>query len=309
MDSNGDGVVQESEVPEERRGMYRMMSTRMGQDPSKGIALDKIREAMSSRGRNDQQRSAESPSEKKDDSKKKAEEEKPLVPGFGLDREPATVAGFGVRIEPGGQGVLEGDKKIDPRIRAIVRRNDRNHNGLLDKDEWGGLQGDTNKIDRNHDERITVDELVADASERQRSWRQRSGPGMGGGFDPRDNNRYQEEDKEATTPENKLRSFRFLSARERLPAGLPGWFVERDSNGDGQVAMAEYASNWTASTVSEYRRYDKNGDGVIVPEECLNRAGASAVADEGTAESPKPASGSPPGGSSGSGKATPWWLQ
>ena len=54
-----------------------------------------------------------------------------------------------------------------------------------------------------------------------------------------------------------------------LPKGLPDWFVERDSNEDGQVAMCEYATYWSDAKALEFGFYDLNNDGIITPLECL----------------------------------------
>jgi hypothetical protein len=71
------------------------------------------------------------------------------------------------------------------------------------------------------------------------------------------------------------KSYRFLSPQERLPRGLPDWFLRKDADGDGQVAMAEYASSgWSEALAEEFTKHDLNGDGVITPEECLKAANA-----------------------------------
>ncbi len=62
---------------------------------------------------------------------------------------------------------------------------------------------------------------------------------------------------------------RFLTARERLPKGLPDWFLEKDVNGEGQVTMAEFTDHWTPEKVAEFARYDLNHDGIITAAECL----------------------------------------
>lgn len=62
---------------------------------------------------------------------------------------------------------------------------------------------------------------------------------------------------------------RFLTARERLPKGLPDWFLEKDMHGDGQITMAEFTDNWTPDKVAEFARYDLNHDGIITAAECL----------------------------------------
>ena len=62
---------------------------------------------------------------------------------------------------------------------------------------------------------------------------------------------------------------RFLTARERLPKGLPDWFLEKDVNGNGQITMAEFTDTWTPEKLAEFARYDLNHDGIITAAECL----------------------------------------
>ncbi|MEM1304305.1 MAG: hypothetical protein AAGG46_05390 [Planctomycetota bacterium] len=56
-----------------------------------------------------------------------------------------------------------------------------------------------------------------------------------------------------------------------MPSGLPSWFRQRDENGDGQVAMHEYADKWSASRVRDFQRYDQNGDGLVTADEAATR--------------------------------------
>ena len=56
---------------------------------------------------------------------------------------------------------------------------------------------------------------------------------------------------------------------DRLPPGLSNTFFELDADGDGQISMSEFATNWTTSKANEFVRYDRNGDGVITAEEWL----------------------------------------
>ena len=72
----------------------------------------------------------------------------------------------------------------------------------------------------------------------------------------------------AATP-NKSRSGRFLTPTERLPKGLPDWFLAKDVNGQGQITMAEFATEWTPETAAEFDRYDLNHDGIITAAEVL----------------------------------------
>ena len=54
-----------------------------------------------------------------------------------------------------------------------------------------------------------------------------------------------------------------------LPADLPEWFRQRDTNSDLQVTMAEFAEDWTAEKVTEFEKHDLNGDGIVTPGECV----------------------------------------
>jgi len=49
--------------------------------------------------------------------------------------------------------------------------------------------------------------------------------------------------------------------------GLPAWFFERDLDRDGQVAMHEFADEWTIELRQEFQTIDLNGDGLLTPRE------------------------------------------
>lgn len=49
--------------------------------------------------------------------------------------------------------------------------------------------------------------------------------------------------------------------------GLPAWFFERDLDRDGQVAMHEFADEWTVELREEFLAIDTNGDGLLTPRE------------------------------------------
>jgi subtilisin-like proprotein convertase family protein/Ca2+-binding EF-hand superfamily protein len=55
---------------------------------------------------------------------------------------------------------------------------------------------------------------------------------------------------------------------------LPGWFYELDENRDGQVAMSEFSTDWTADKVTEFDLLDSNGDGLLT---ALEVAGSKAM--------------------------------
>jgi hypothetical protein len=43
------------------------------------------------------------------------------------------------------------------------------------------------------------------------------------------------------------------------PGDLPDWFAAHDRNSDGQIALSE----WERDRLSEFRHWDRNGDGFI----------------------------------------------
>lgn len=54
-----------------------------------------------------------------------------------------------------------------------------------------------------------------------------------------------------------------------VTAGLPGWFYELDLNRDGQVAMEEYADDWTPEKFAEFSSLDTNDDGLLTESEVV----------------------------------------
>ncbi len=68
--------------------------------------------------------------------------------------------------------------------------------------------------------------------------------------------------------------FTYLKERQSEASGgaegLPGWFYELDSNRDDQVAMEEFATEWTPEKVREFTSLDANGDGLLTVAEVID---------------------------------------
>ncbi len=174
----------------------------------------------------------------------------------------------------------------------MMKRYDKNGDGVLDKTEWSQMSGDPEKYDRNHDGKITLDELVdslknwnrptedsaaakpavaaanagksaagsssapaGDAPAAQLKVVANGGPG----------NRRDGGGRNSAASSGK----HYVSPKERLPEGLPDWFNSSDADGDGQVSMHEFASPLTDEKIAEFAKYDLNGDGYITAEEVL----------------------------------------
>jgi Ca2+-binding EF-hand superfamily protein len=54
---------------------------------------------------------------------------------------------------------------------------------------------------------------------------------------------------------------------DTLPAGLPPWFKNLDQDRDGQITLSEWRAG--GKQLSEFRKYDRNGDGRLTPAEVL----------------------------------------
>src|SRR5207248_4975196 len=68
------------------------------------------------------------------------------------------------------------------------------------------------------------------------------------------------------------------------PAALPAWFADLDADRDGQVALHEWRA--AGRPTEEFRRMDRDGDGLLTPREVLAFEAEKAQAAKATAESP-----------------------
>jgi hypothetical protein len=66
----------------------------------------------------------------------------------------------------------------------------------------------------------------------------------------------------------------------KMPAGLPSWFLELDTDKDGQVALYEWRRSGKA--FDDFSNWDLNGDGFITPEEALSRQTVIAKTSRGS---------------------------
>lgn len=291
LDANKNGVLD----PEEQQGPAQFLITRLQQaDPSitagKPIPISKIKEGFEKmRGggsRGDDSGGRDSSSNGDD-----ALMAELLVPGFGIDEEPIPILGFGPTAEMLSVPVTDADRK---EAGDTLRRYDRNKNGTIEEGELSSrFTGNPMDFDRNRDGKLSVDELAV------RYARRREG---------------REEAKKETRTETRSRdsrgsveipdvfggrqSFRIEGGR-RVPEGLPGFFKDKDADGDGQVSMAEFASDWSDEVVKEFFDSDFNRDGRITAEEALR------AIEEGPASKVMAAASSGSGGSpSGSGASS-----
>lgn len=242
-----------------------------------------------------------------------------LVPGFGVAGQLPVPPGFGVAAVTPATGTAlirtaayarstapavtavataaaAGAPPLDDRIRqyaqSLVRQYDTNHNGVLERDEWKNMSGDWQAADTNGDGILTVDEIANYLTRRSRKGGYGAAGSAATASPPSTWKSYAADAARgrASSTDPLHRGARFLTPAERLPKGLPDWFLAKDTNGDGQISMSEFSQSWNEATAKEFSSYDLNGDGVITAEEVMAKIAADNAAgptnDRSTAASP-----------------------
>jgi len=166
--------------------------------------------------------------------------------------------------------------------KTFIREHDKDKNGWLNGDELKDLRGKPADADLNKDGILTVEELTARLSSDTPTTAPTSSTSSGSKSDSDRHDDRKKGDADlskrvlygtvygASTSgkeSDKRHTYRFSKAADHLPSGLPGWFKSKDANGDGQVSMSEYSRSWSKSTVSEFRKYDLNDDGIVTAKE------------------------------------------
>lgn len=259
LDTNGNGVLD----PDEQQGSASFLISRLQQvdssiKPGRAIPLSKITEGFEkmreqrdsdNSGRVDPRRAAD-----------EALEPELLVPGFGLETDPpAPLLGFGPAAEMMDVVITEDDKR---EAEERMRRYDRDRDGFLSRQEVSRLSGNPMDFDRNRDGKLSITELTV------RYARRREGEEEARASNERQRERFEEETVEIPDVFNGRKSYRPVSTR-KLPDGLPGFFTDKDANGDGQLTMAEFSNDWNEDVIADFFASDFNRDGIITADEAI----------------------------------------
>ena len=163
MDRNGDGKLDESEVPERAREFVLRAAKDSGGGSKFPIKISSVSSGDSRRGRGDRggdDRGRGDRSRGRAEGKK--EFEYPLVPGFGDEN----ARGFGIDPRQLNGRIVEFEKQYDERVLRQLEQTmgtyDKDKNGVLDYDEWQAVrwQSDPRDSDLNHDGYLTSAEMA-----------------------------------------------------------------------------------------------------------------------------------------------------
>jgi hypothetical protein len=260
MDRNGNGMLDPDETPGWMRGRMETMLRDQGIDLSRPVPIERLEEFRRQRERD---RAAGQGGAAGGNATQAADQkaERPLVPGFGNEFEDNPVAGFG---EEHDLVSSDWEAQYDPRTidqaKDILRRYDRNNNGVLDRAEWKAVtwRGDPNQSDVNKDGKLTLEELTRRLAENAEG--QRNEPGRRG----------------QGTPQNTTRSVA-LTLRS-----APGNANTNASGGNSETfGLPDHLLNF-------YRGLDTNGNGTLEPSEVAGKEQAERGMREAGLDPTKP---------------------
>ncbi len=188
-------------------------------------------------------------------------------------------------------GGTDGGDRMKQFADGIFQRYDSNKSGVFEKEEWKNFRTDPSGWDFNKDGKITRDELTKGMAQRFGGGRSRGGDNGSSGRTTYNGNG--QAGPAGGGSGESPKSYRFRTAHERLPEGIPQWYRDGDRNKDGQIAMSEYSGQWNAKTLAEYYVYDKNRDGLVTVQEVMEATQSGFVRGMTPPPTATPAAGGP----------------
>ena len=284
LDHNQDGLLQREEIPRRVWPQVELAARQRGLDTKKPLPLSELARSIKPRRADPGEPAKPTPKDTNTNSEDGSEPSvqsdgnaSSLVPGFGVPDNRPPVTGFdvplsGTRVQrtespeegKGSKASTASTSAANSQVRryakSMLAQYDKNKNGQLEKEEWSRLRGKPKEADRNGDDVLSLDEL----SEHLAGYGSRRDTVSGSRSRAGGKSSYR-----SSKPHGTNRSSRFLSPHERLPKGLPDWFPRKDADLDGQISMGEFSTVWSRGKLKEFTDWDLNGDGLIVPKECL----------------------------------------
>jgi hypothetical protein len=151
---------------------------------------------------------------------------------------------------------------------------DGDGNGSLEQEEWSRIGAGWGEADADGDGVLSLNEVSDRFAAYQKPPAESEDDSTSSGSpdnasEARNRSAHARNGQTSATLSQHRRSYRRRTPHERLPPGIPAWYLQMDTNRDGQVMMVEYAKAWNDEKLAEFNRYDFNRDGIITPRECL----------------------------------------
>ncbi len=304
MDTNHNGMIDADEVNPQQKAYLERQLKKYGMDASLPVSIEKIAAAQQNYyTARDAKAAAPTPATPVSTSSGSSTSgfgatsgSSPSVSGFsgGSSTTPSSSSGplrGGVSTFSSSGSSASGnpaEAKYRRYAEMLLKQYDKNHNGVLEREEWSEMRGDWKSADLNGDGILTVDEITSHLmGYAQRRAQQSTAPTVSssGSASTSSSVASTSSGSASTTSASTTvatssgatsswrpagdgrKAYRFLTPTERLPKGLPDWFLQK--NVEGQVTMAQFSSTWNDAVAAEFATYDRNNDGVITAEECL----------------------------------------
>ena len=145
-------------------------------------------------------------------------------------------------------------KGYESYVNGLFKTYDKNKDGSLDKDEIEKMRRKPDmKADKNRDKVISKSELID-------AYLEKTGHGKSSSSSSSSKSSYSARSRGSSRPSSGSSAG---SSRSNVRQPL----TEKDSDKNGQIEMSEYESRWTVDKIEEFKRIDKNDDGIITRKE------------------------------------------
>ncbi len=177
--------------------------------------------------------------------------------------------------------------KVSRYAQRLMQKYDADRDGQLQAEEWSRMRGNPARIDADRNGAISQDELAGHVAAFGRAHRirpkRRPPPAVDLALllaetieikSPDASDEDMPNGEEGATADRELtdqdrRELKYFRSVDRLPPGLPDWFIRRDADGDGQLTLAEFAPKAAKTQLDQFARHDLNRDGIITAKEYL----------------------------------------